>query len=309
MLSAEEKLELCQISLTGLRALILCGLLIDAPRSIEEIKNKFVEFKLMAPDSPNDIIRIDLNTLRVMGFEITRATKKTGNKYILKDYPFALKIDEKEVSLLKNAYNQIKNDIKLSTLLEYHQLIKKIARYVTNDEIKEILYGISVLKSVDIDNLEELIKDCKYKRILKIEYQPPYSKNPEEKEISTKDVVIQNDKIYLYGFDINLKEAVTLNFNRIKKIISKKDSNEEFEIKPLVIKFLIKEFGVAGLTENEKIVEKRDEGFIIEGQYHNEFVARQRILSFGSTCTVLEPEDFKQHIIDLLQKMRAIYNE
>ena len=35
------------------------------------------------------------------------------------------------------------------------------------------------------------------------------------------------------------------------------------------------------------------EGFIIEGSYHNEFLATQRVLSFGSNCTVVEPEDFK----------------
>ena len=69
-------------------------------------------------------------------------------------------------------------------------------------------------------------------------------------------------------------------------------------------------FGSEGLDENEKIIEGNiSEGFIIKGQYHNEFLAIQRILSFGSACTVIKPNDFKEKIIESLKKMKEIYNE
>ena len=68
-------------------------------------------------------------------------------------------------------------------------------------------------------------------------------------------------------------------------------------------------FGVAGLGKNESIISGDFEnGFIIEGVYHNDFVATQRILSFGASCTVYEPQDFKEHIVELLRKMRNTYN-
>ena len=82
-----EKTELNQISLTGMRALILVGLLIKAPRSLEEIKETFINYNIMEKSHSNDIIRIDLNTLRAMGCEISRASIKTNYKYVLTKHP------------------------------------------------------------------------------------------------------------------------------------------------------------------------------------------------------------------------------
>ena len=62
-----EDTELNQISLTGTRSLVLVGLLMKAPRSLEEIRKAFIELKIMEPEHSDDILRIDLNTLRTMG--------------------------------------------------------------------------------------------------------------------------------------------------------------------------------------------------------------------------------------------------
>ena len=61
--------------------------------------------------------------------------------------------------------------------------------------------------------------------------------------------------------------------------------------------------------ENEVILENRDDGYIIEGRYYNDFLAAQRILSFGANCTVLEPQEFREKIIQKLINMRNVYNE
>ena len=53
--------DLNQISLTSVRALVLLGLLMRAPRTFSEIKQTFVDLKIMEPDHSDDIIRIDLN--------------------------------------------------------------------------------------------------------------------------------------------------------------------------------------------------------------------------------------------------------
>ena len=52
-----------------------------------------------------------------------------------------------------------------------------------------------------------------------------------------------------------------------------------------------------------------ENGYIIEGEYHNDFIAIQRILSFGADCTVLEPENFKKKIIEKLKSIRREYND
>ena len=78
---------------------------------------------------------------------------------------------------------------------------------------------------------------------------------------------------------------------------------------PVTVKFFLKDFGITGLLDNEKIIGgNASEGFVICGQYHNSFFAIQRILSFGSKCIIFEPEEFKERVIEIIKKMRDVYN-
>ena len=308
MLKITEKTELNQISLTGTRALALLGLLMDAPRTFEEIKQSFINFKIMEPSDCDDIIRIDLNTLRTMGCEITRASAKTGYKYVLKKHPFALTITEEEIVTLKKVYKKLKERISIYTLLKYDELFKKLANHVSDEKIKEELFGLSILKSMNLELIKELIEDCKQQKVLTLEYLTPSAKEASRKEIAAQKVVFKNDKVYLYGYDFDKKEASILNVKRIQKILSKVLKGSGIEFKTTCIKFFLKSFGVAEIDDDEKIVETLENGFIVEGKYYNEFLAAQRILSFGSACTVLEPQDFRKKIIQKLKSMRNNYN-
>lgn len=309
MLNNELGQELCQISLTGVRSLVLLGLLIQAPRSLEEIKEEFIKLNLTEESNSYDILRIDLNTLRTMGCEISRADKRTNNKYVLIKHPFELNINKEEINLLKRAFNRIKESADLKLLIKYDKLFKKLSEQIFDTELKEQLLGISPLKKYHTDVINKLEYCCQNNKTITLIYKSGLAKSPSEKEVAAQKLVYKNDKIYLYGFDKSMKESVTLNIKRILKIISSKDSDDNIKSNPVIIKFKLKQFGISGLEDAEKILNGDVEnGFIIEGQYHNKFVATQRILSFGSDCTILEPQDFKEHVIELLKKMKEIYN-
>ena len=106
-----------------------------------------------------------------------------------------------------------------------------------------------------------------------------------------------------------INKSLMLNLSRINDIISRKDGNKNFDSKTLKIKFHLKDLGAYGLEKNEEIIGINGGGYVLEGTYHNEFIAIQRMLSFGSCCTVLEPENIKNKIIETLKKMREIYND
>ena len=55
MFKLAENVELNQISLTGLRALVFIGLLIVKPRSFDEIKQIFIDLKIMDENSSAEI--------------------------------------------------------------------------------------------------------------------------------------------------------------------------------------------------------------------------------------------------------------
>ncbi len=309
LINTEKTTDLNQISLTGVRSILLLWMLIDGPKTLEEIREEFINLKIMEPEHSNDILRIDLNTLRTMGCDITHATSKTNFRYVIKKHPFALNITRDEIALLRKVYKKVKDTSNILLLFKYDNLFKKLAAHVTDSEIKEELYGLSVLKNFELGTITELLEDCKENNILKLIYNTPGAKEDSRKEIAAQKLVFQNDKIYLWGYDLNKKEAVTLNIKRIKSILSRIQNSEIFKLKGTYVKFFLENFGVNNLEENEKILETRKDGFVVEGNYYNDFIAMQRILSFGSACTVLEPEEFREKIIQKLKDMRKCYND
>lgn len=309
MIKTSEKTELNQISLTGMRALVLLGLLMEAPRTLEEIRDVFKELNVMEDSNSSDILRIDLNTLRTMGCEITKANAKTKYRYVLTKHPFTLNITSEEISTLKKVYKKIKNSSNLLLILKYDELFKKLANYIGDNNVREELYGISALKNYEINLINDLLDDCKENKLLKLTYLSVPSKEAKEKEITALKLVYQNDKIYLYGYDHQKQESVVLNIKRIKSILSRIIGSKGIDVKTTRVKFFLKSFGVTEIQEGETITETSEDGFTVEGVYHNEFLAIQRILSFGSDCTVIEPEEFREKIIQKLKSMRKIYHE
>lgn len=309
MLKIAENTELNQISLTGLRGIAMMELLLEAPRSLQELRDIFIDWKIMEPEHSNDILRIDLNTLRYMGCEISRADARTDGKYVLTKHPFSINISNDEIAVLNRAYKKIKAKMDIALALKFDDLFKKFAEHMNDGETKENLLGISILRSVDTAVVKDLIGDCKHKRTLKLIYKNPSAKESSEKTIICQKIALQNDNVYLYGFDVSKNKSVVLNAKRILSIISRLAGDFGVEIRTTNVKFFLKSFGISELNEeNEEIVETLENGYIVEGKYYNSFFAIQRVLSFGSNCTVLEPVEIREEVVNKLKSMRDVYN-
>lgn len=73
------------------------------------------------------------------------------------------------------------------------------------------------------------------------------------------------------------------------------------------IRFVVKNLLPEELEINEEIVDSSVDGYVVEGAYHNDFIATQRVLSFGSRCIILEPVEFKKDVINKIKEMRKNY--
>lgn len=308
MFKIAEDTELNHISLTGARALVLIGLLSVKPRSFEEIKTNLINLKLFSENGSDDILRIDFSTVKNMGCEITRPSQKTNSKYVLTKHPFSFKLSKEEIEVIKKVYNYVKKEAGLQTLIEYDELFKKIAFYICDEESKESVLGISILKYYDLQTIKDLLSDCSQGRILNLLYKKTIFSKDYEKEIIAKKLVYKNDKIYLYGFDINKKVQTVLNIKRITAILLRKSNEKNYESDFVKIKFVLKNIDRLKFEENEKIIANTEDGFIVEGFYYNDFIAMQRVLSFGKNCTVLEPDKFRAKLIEKIKEMGNIYD-
>ncbi len=307
MFKITERTELNQISLTGIRALVLMGLLMIKPRSLDEIREEFINLQIMEETHSDDILRIDLNTIKTMGCDISRSSPKTDHKYVLSKHPFEFKITDDELLALKKVYNSAKSNMNLNTLIEYDALFKKIALHICDEETKEALLGVSILKYYDLSIVKDLICDCKYKNVLGLTYQKTSSTKEYKKHLIAQEITCKNDKVYLYGFDLDKQESIVLNLRRIKSIFERKLQKGSVDTKLTNIKFVVKNLQREELDTNEEVIDNANGDFIVQGAYHNEFLATQRVLSFGARAIVLEPVEFRNSIIEKIKEMRKTY--
>ena len=111
------------------------------------------------------------------------------------------------------------------------------------------------------------------------------------------------------GYDFGKKDNVSLNIQRIISVQSRKHTDNQNLETSFNVKFFLKDYDVNSQAEEENILRMDDGGYTIIGRYFNEFVATQRILSFGSNCKVMEPEKFRNKIVDKLKEMRKVYEK
>ena len=255
MLKLAENVDLNQISLTGARAIVLLGLLMIKPCSLDEIRNAFINYSLMDNSHSNDIIRIDLNTLKHMGCEISRASQNTNHKYVLGNHPFSLILNDTDIKTIKKIYDDLKKCSNISLLMEYDELFKKLASHISDTTIKEKFLGISIFKSYKTDLVKDLLVDCKYERTLDIVYKNPVNGKENSKEIVAQKLVLNNDKFYLYGFDLSKQESVMLHVKRISKVLARHLEKSNIKSRKVKVKFIVKDFGYDVISSEETILQ------------------------------------------------------
>lgn len=296
-----------QISLTGVRAIVILALLNIKPSTFEEIKEFLIASNIVTREYSIDTIRIDLNTLKYIGCDISKATKRTDNKYILRSHPFQLQLSPEEVNTLAKIYKHIYKNLSLERLLEYDNLFEKLADGVESEYTKEVLKGISVLKGLDKSLIYEVLNDAKRHSRLKILYTAGNSRD-EEYDITVEKLGFRSDKLYIYCFNHSINKRTFLNFSRLKKVLVRSLRSENVSGEDVVVEFNLRNYKDYELEETEQILSTDDNIAYIKGVYYTDFIALQRILSFGSDCVILSPSELKRVLLDRLHSMRKQYD-
>lgn len=296
-----------QISLTGVRAIVILALLNVKPCTFEEIKDFLIASNIVTREYSIDTIRIDLNTLKYIGCEISKAIKRTDNKYTLLSHPFQLVLTEEEVAALAKIYKHIYKNLSLDRLLEYDNLFEKLADTVNDEEIKEQLKGISVLKGLDNDLVKEILKYAKKHTRIKISYAAGNTKEVEY-DITIEKLGFRSDKLYMYCFNHSINKRMFLNFSRLKKIICRSLTTDDVNSDDTVVEFILKNYKNHELDDSEQIISTDGDTATVKGSYYTDFIALQRVLFFGADCVIESPSELKENLIEKLHSMRQQYD-
>ena len=296
-----------QISLTGVRAIVILALLNIKPCTFEEIKDFLIASNIVTREYSIDTIRIDLNTLKYIGCEISKAIKRTDNKYTLLSHPFQLILSEEEVSTLAKIYKHIYKNLSINRLLEYDILFEKLANAVQDESIKEQLRGISVLKGLDNQLLKEILHYTQKHTKIKISYTAGNTKEVEY-DITIEKLGFRSAKLYMYCFNHSINKRMFLNVSRLKKILCRSIKSDDISSNDTVVEFKLKNYKNHELEEFEQIISTDGDTATVKGSYYTDFIAMQRVLFFGADCVVESPIELKENLVEKLRSMRQQYD-
>ncbi len=296
------------MSFTAFKSLMLFTLLLESPKSYHEICEFFKNHEYIKEEISIDTFRVYITSLKRSGCEIVRTSSKEGSKYKIISHPFEFKISREQIKSILKIYRIITETVDLKDLFVFEKFARNLAVRTKNDELAAAVDKISLFKGIDFLLLEELFKYADNKRQIRFLYNSPKGKKIEVELVIDK-LDILNNKIYLFGTNINYKEYSYFKVSRILKIINVSLNTIDFgKVTPFKVKYELKSLAPEfKLSNDEKILAIRDDSIIVEMEALNKFILKQKIMSYGNYCTVLEPADFREDIISTLKRMREEY--
>lgn len=296
------------MSFTGFKALVIFSLLVESPKSYNEIADYFTNHPYLKESISIDTLRVYMNSLRRVGCEIKRIREDKISKYVISSNPFELNITQNQINSISKIYKSIIKNIDIHEVVMIEKFLKKISENLKNEELAESFKKISMLKGIRLNMLSELVDYSDKKAQIKINYNSP-SSGVNDIEILTDKVEYKNNKFYLYGTGFNYMQYGSFLVSRITSI-------KEIKLRPVKLSN-IKETTVGyeykcGIDrfipeDNEKLISVDEDKLLIEITSSNEFFIQQRLLELGPECKILYPEEFKNDFILRLKDMKAGY--
>ncbi len=296
------------INLTGVRLLVLFSLLLDSPKTAEEISDYFEKNNYPKSIFSIDTLRNDMNALRSAGCKISRADKSNNFQYKLLSHPFEMTINMALAKSFEKLYNNIYDRLSIQQLILIENLFENISKYTLDIETAEYLNGISLLKRLNKTILKDLIKAKNCRNKISFVYNAPNS-GKQELEFYITNFEFRSKKLYINGYCPTFKDN---SFLLVSKIVSPITFHLEKGLIEDLTKTVVLELKNASFlnyqqNENEKVIKKNSNSIKIEYKSDNEFKLLQKILAYGPDCTVLSPIDLKQTIKEKLKTMLEVY--
>ncbi len=294
------------INLTGYRLLFLLRLLMQGAISKERII-KECENNEYIREISYDTIRLDINTLKNAGFDITNSIIDGEYVYMLKSHPLEIKFTKEDIKVL-NRIKKIAIELwKWEDIISLYETLEKILQFTDNEEYKDSVLNFGYFMKIDFQILKELHRHCLQNNEIAVKYNSPKNGNM---RIKMRALWIEHDKntnkMHLFGQFEHYNYISYLRIDKITKI-------EKIYLKPS-IKPLKKEYktykvkNTANFTPlfNEEIIEETSDFITVKTTVVNDFSYVQRILSLGKNVVEVDKHTSAQ-IMENLLKTREVY--
>lgn len=298
------------MSFTGFKSIIIFSLLLEGPKSYQELRAAIENHEYLHESVSIDTLRIYLNSLRKIGCKISKYTKDGITRYSIDSHPFELKITKEQAQSIIKVFKAIYQSIDISDLLSLQKFFDKFSNFITNEDLKIKLKNISPLHNINPEIIQDLMTYSGSNTEIIIYYNSLTS-GKKNINIIVDKLEVSNGKLYLYGISSEHKNYSSFLVSRIIKIAGINLKKSDLKIPVYQIGYEVSTIPNEKfeLENNEKIINKNSEKIQVEITSPNKFGIMQRIMSLSPNCKILYPQDFKKEFIENLTKMKEGYLE
>lgn len=297
------------MSLTGYRTLVILDSLLESPKTSDEINNCLLNDQYIKGKFSRDTLRIYINSLRVIGCEITKANKSNNQKYELVKHPFTYELPKSQLKSIIKLHKSLYDKVEIKDLITIENFLNNLSGVISDESTKEAIKSTLFLKRVDKVILEDLLLHCKNKNQIKFLYNSPIS-GKKEIEIIADKLAMKSEKLYLWGNNLTHQQYSYFAVERILEIRSINFSKDNKDFSPTKVVYELYNRNNDYVEHaDEKIIEKTDTKLVIELTSKNEFDVIQQILHLGNDCKVISPKSFETKILNKLKSMEKSYAE
>ena len=239
----------------------------------------------------NNVISKYINTCRYCGIDIP----KIQNRYIVASMPFGMELSNSELDLFYMLQEKAKEILSTKTAIKFENLLSKISKFSN----KHIVRVDKKTANITIENFEKAITEKrKINLMLKtktnIKCMPKCFSNKENKLffnvlINGIEKTISTDRVI--GLEI-LDEKFQLKFSE-KEVVYKLTGG------------LAKRYS---LRENEVLTEDKLPEYIVvtnKGEPQEDLLSR--LMRYDKNCEVVSPVEYKEAMIDMINKTLENY--
>ncbi len=299
------------MSFSGFKAMLIFSMLVQSPKTYEELKRALENNEYLKETVSIDTIRIYMNSLKKIGCNIKKNYEGRTVKYYIDSHPFELKITDKQVDSIIKVYNAIAKSIEISDFLVLNDFFNKILPYISNEDLKLKLKNLSPINNINYNLILELMEYTENNTEITILYNAKNSGKKKQIDILADKMNVINGKLYLMGYNSEYQNYAEFLVSNIIKIVSvnlqsPKLTSPEYTVR---YEYFKEDNSIFEPMEIETIEEETESHIIVKIKTRNKFIIMQRILSHSNKCKVISPENYKQEIISILKSMKEGYIE
>lgn len=320
---SQDILKTDTLNTTAYRVFKIVQWLQETPLSIEELNQRFYQDVLVHKYLSADSIWLYINTLKMLGCEITRPARTNGYRYELLYHPFGISLNPEEIQTLIRVKAMAEEHFSYQQVLQFDRFLKKILHWTSLPDREEVIQEIfTKSRSIDYEPLflkiEELQEMAQHKQLLMITYRSPM-KGKERFYFLPQAFIRQRGVLYLRGSQLGRENPVLLRL----ELIQRYEAVEQTEIyqqlllqnqalKPTIVFKLIgatpASFEPFGLGETfEYMTDTAPHFLYVTVQTRDFFLLKQKLLETGFPFKILEPESFRNEMLNILSDMNRVY--